>query len=87
VCDFELFELDAMSHLPTLWHTATALRVNVVMYSVFALPEDGDERRRLLAAFLDAGAVVHFVNEDLRLVDAADLDDVEALCAFARYGR
>ncbi|TNF36179.1 MAG: hypothetical protein EP329_05460 [Deltaproteobacteria bacterium] len=84
--DFELFELDAMKHLPTLWHAATTLAANVVMYSVFALPEAPEERRRLLEAFLAQRAVVHFVNEDLRLVDAADLADVEALCAFARYG-
>jgi len=85
--DFELFELDAMAHLPTLRHAATALRANVVMYSVFALPEAADARRGLLEAFLEAGAVLHFVNEDLRLLDRADLYDVEALCAFARYGR
>lgn len=84
--DFELFELDAMKHLPTLWHAATTLRANVVMYSVFALPEAREERTRLLQAFLAAGAVVHFVNEGMRLADAADLADIEALCAFARYG-
>lgn len=83
--EFELFELDAMTHLPTLWHAASALRVNVVMYSVFALPHATRERVALLEAFLAAGAVVHFVNEGMRLADGDDLADVEALCAFAGY--
>lgn len=83
---FELFELDAMAHLPTLRHIADGLGAHAVLYSVYALPEDAPLRAELLDAFAAAGATMHFVNEDLRVSPSHGRADLEALLAFARYG-
>jgi len=86
VTRFEFFELDALGHLPTLEHIGRDLGANVVLYSVFALPEDGARRDALLDAFLARGATMHFVNEGLQLAGPGDRAALDALCAFARYG-
>ncbi len=83
--EFELFELDDMAHLPTLSHIVDTLKSNVVLYSVFALPVDPRFRARLLDAALAHGAVMHFVNEDLRLARPADREALEDLLTFAHY--
>ena len=63
--DLELFDLEDMLHLPTLWHIVEHRNVNVIMYSIFALPEEEPERNRMLEAALKKGMIFHFVNEDL----------------------
>lgn len=80
---FELFELEAMTHLPTLQHIVTELASNVVLYSVFALPADKSFRHRIVDAALANGLIMHFVNEDMVIRNEADRDRVEELLAFA----
>jgi hypothetical protein len=46
--DLELFDLEDMLHLPTLWHIVEHRNVNVIMYSIFALPEAAPDRDRML---------------------------------------
>ena len=85
--DLELFDLEDMLHLPTLWHIVEHRKVNVVMYSIFALPEDEEERNRLLDAALKKGMIMHFVNEGLALVDAEDLKTIKKYLEFSKYGK
>lgn len=84
--DLELFDLEDMLHLPTLWHIVEHRNVNVIMYSIFALPEDEDERNRLLDIAVKKGLIFHFVNEDLSLSSAEDLENIKKYLAFSKYG-
>lgn len=83
---FELFELEDMNHLPTLWHIVETRKCNIVMYSIFALSEDEKERARFFDAALAAGIFIHFANEDLQVADRADVKVVEDYLKFAKYG-
>ena len=62
--DYELFDLEDMVHLPTLRHLVEDRECNVVMYSIFALPEDEAFRNGLLETAVKRGSIIHFVNED-----------------------
>ncbi len=86
-CDYELFDLEDMLHCPTLCHLVEDRNANIVMYSMFALPEEEEERNRMLETALRRGNIVHFVNEDLQLVTADDLVTIRKYLEFSRYGR
>ena len=45
--DYELFDLEDMTHLPTLRYLVDDRECNIVMYSIFALPEDESYRNRI----------------------------------------
>jgi sporadic carbohydrate cluster protein (TIGR04323 family) len=85
--DLELFDLEDMLHLPTLWHIVEHRNVNVVMYSIFALPEEELERNRMLDAALKKGMIMHFVNEGLALTSAEDLKTIQNYLEFSKFGR
>jgi len=85
--DLELFDLEDMLHLPTLWHIVEHRNVNLVMYSIFALPEEEEDRNRMLETALKRGMILHFVNEDLALTSAEDLQTIKNYVAFSKYGK
>ena len=85
-CDYEVFDLEDMLHLPTLWHVLEHRNANVVMYSIFALPEDEEERNRLLETAVKNGNIIHFANEDLHLTGNEDLEIIQTYLKFAKYG-
>jgi hypothetical protein len=76
-----------MLHLPTLWHLVRDRSCNIVMYSIFSLPEDEGERNQMLETAVKKGNIIHFVNEDLQLASADDLDEIKKYLAFAKYGQ
>ena len=84
--DYELFDLEDMLHCPTLLHLVEDRNVNIVMFSIFALPEVEGERNRLLETSLERGNIIHFVNEDLQLVTADDLNTIKRYLEFAKFG-
>ena len=85
--DYELFDLEDMLHCPTLLHLVEDRNANIVMYSMFALPEEETERNRLLETALAKGNIIHFVNEGLALVTEDDLKTIRKYLDFAKYGR
>jgi sporadic carbohydrate cluster protein (TIGR04323 family) len=85
--EFELFDLEDMTHLPTLQHIVNDLQCNAVLYSVFCLPEDPDFRKQIMQGVVDNGLCLHFVNEDMVLADQQDADDIEQLLVFAKHGQ
>jgi sporadic carbohydrate cluster protein (TIGR04323 family) len=85
--DLELFDLEDMLHLPTLWHIVEHRNVNLIMYSIFALPEEEEERNRMLDGALKKGMIMHFVNEGLALASADDLKTIKDYLEFSKYGR
>jgi sporadic carbohydrate cluster protein (TIGR04323 family) len=85
--DYELFDLEDMPHLPTLRHLVEKRDCNVVMYSIFALPEDENDRNSLLEAAVKRAMVIHFVNEDLQLANADDLKTIKKYLEFSKYGK
>jgi sporadic carbohydrate cluster protein (TIGR04323 family) len=84
--DYELFDLEDMLHLPTLWHMVEKRDCNVVMYSIFALPEDEADRNRMLEKAVEKGMIMHFVNEGLSLTDAEDMETIKRYLTFSKYG-
>ena len=84
--DYELFDLEDMLHCPTLLHMVEDRNVNIVMYSIFALPETEPERNHILETSLKRGNIIHFVNEDLQLVTEDDLKTIKHYLDFAKYG-
>ena len=85
--DYELFDLEDMLHCPTLLHLVEDRNANIVMYSIFALPEGDADRNHLLETALKKGNIIHFVNEDLQLVTPDDLKTIRKYLDFAKYGR
>jgi sporadic carbohydrate cluster protein (TIGR04323 family) len=85
--NYELFDLEDMMHLPTLWHLVQDRDCNIIMYSIFALPEDEDARNQMLEAKVKRGGVIHFVNEDLQLTNADDLKEIKKYLEFSKYGK
>lgn len=85
-CDYELFDLEDMLHCPTLLHLVEDRNANIVMYSIFALPENEAERNHLLETSLQRGNIIHFVNEDLQLVTQEDLATIRRYLEFSKYG-
>lgn len=85
--DYELFDLEDMVHLPTLWHLVGKRDCNIVMYSIFALPEEENDRNRMLETAVKRGSVIHFVNEDLQLTNAEDLKTIKKYLEFSKYGK
>lgn len=83
---FEYFELEGMDHLPTLMHALEELRCNILLYSVYALPESPEFRGRILKRARERGLAMHFVNEDIIVRTAADEKSLERLLRFARHG-
>jgi len=84
---FELFELEDMTHLPTLWHIVEKRKTNVVMYSIFSLREDGADRKKFFDAVLREGVFIHFANEDLQIANQDDVDLIEGYLQFAKFGK
>jgi len=84
--DYELFDLEDMLHCPTLVHLVEDRNANLVMYSIFALPEVEAERNHMLETALKRGSIIHFVNEDLQLVTREDLDLIKRYLTFAKFG-
>jgi sporadic carbohydrate cluster protein (TIGR04323 family) len=85
--DYELFDLEDMTHLPTLRYLIEKRVCNIVMYSIFALPEEESYRNELLATAVQRGSVIHFVNEDLQLTNADDLKTIKKYLEFSKYSK
>ena len=85
--NYELFDLEDMMHLPTLRHLVEKRDCNIIMYSIFALPEDEDDRNSLLETAVNRKMVIHFVNEDLQLASAEDLKTIKKYLEFSKYGQ
>jgi sporadic carbohydrate cluster protein (TIGR04323 family) len=84
--EFELFELEDMVHVPTLSHVIRTLKCNLIMYSIFALPEDDKPRNDLLEEAVKNGLIIHFVNEGLVLSSAKDLELINRYLKFSKFG-
>src|SRR5271157_6214638 len=85
--NYELFDLEDMMHLPTLWHLVQDRDCNIIMYSIFALPEDENDRNQMLETAVKRGRNIHFVNEDLQLSNADDLKGIKKYLEFSKYGK
>jgi hypothetical protein len=57
------------------------------MYSIFAVPEDENDRNQMLEAAVKRGGIIHFVNEDLQLTNADDLKEIKKYLEFSKYGK
>jgi sporadic carbohydrate cluster protein (TIGR04323 family) len=85
--NYELFDLEDMTHLPTLSYLVKDRECNIIMYSIFALPENENDRNHLLETAVRRGGIIHFVNEDLQLTNAGDLREIKNYLEFSKYGQ
>ena len=83
---FEFFELEGLGHLPTLFHIVEKAETNVLLYSIFALPECGELRSSLYSALEDSQVILHFVNENMTICDKESSKEVERTLDFAGHG-
>jgi sporadic carbohydrate cluster protein (TIGR04323 family) len=84
--EFELFELESMDHLPTLQHIVEELGCNVILYSIYALPESLAHRERIYRAARARRVHLYFVNEDLAVAGGEQPDRIEQFLGFAKHG-
>lgn len=84
--EFELFELERMDHLPTLRHVVHELGCNVILYSIYSLPEVTAVREEILEATLARGLALYFANEGIVVSNAEQRAHLEELLGFARHG-
>lgn len=82
--EFEYFELDAMTHLPTLRHAVDVVKSNVVLYSIYSLPPNREFRSTIVDAALRNGVILHFVNENVLISNEADRQNVDRMLEFAK---
>jgi len=85
--DFELFELDGMTHLPTLQHIVSTLRCDAVLYSIYSLPESRPFRVQILDDALNSSVALHFANEDIVVTSSSEREHLEDVLSFAKFGK
>ena len=81
---YEHVELEGLLHCPILMSLLRKDQADeVILYSIFSLPEDESHRRALLDAALENGITLHFVNELLVMRNDADRDVIERTRTFS----
>ena len=83
--NFEYFELEAMSHMPTMKYAVNEIKCNVLMYSIYSLPRNKQDRDEITDAAIRNGLNLHFVNEGLCIQNKEDQKHIEDVLAFAHY--
>jgi len=80
---YEQLELEVMAHLPTLQHIIEYDRPNeIVLYSVYSLPENPKLRGSILDLALKYNVKLHFANEDYRFENEEDREWVDDVLGF-----
>lgn len=82
---YQQLENEAFAYLPTLKNILGVDKPDdVVLYSIYALPDRAEHRRAIYELCIDNGVTMHFANEDLRINNRAEAAWVEANINFAR---
>ncbi|NIR48837.1 hypothetical protein GWO43_10395 [candidate division KSB1 bacterium] len=80
---YEQLELEVMPHLPTLQHIIEYDQPNeVVLYSVYSLPEKPEVRKSILDLALKYNVKLHFANEDCRFEKEQDREWIDEVLSF-----
>ena len=81
---YEQLEIEVMPHLPTLLKILEQDRpADVLLYSVYALPDAPADRQVVLDQAVSNGITLHFANEDRRVTSVADAAAIEQILTFA----
>lgn len=84
---YEQIDLETMDHLPTLVHFVDELKPSaIIMFSIYALPEDLEFRNKILDAATKNNIVIHFANEDEIIRNEDDRKRCESILKFAKWG-
>jgi sporadic carbohydrate cluster 2OG-Fe(II) oxygenase/sporadic carbohydrate cluster protein (TIGR04323 family) len=82
---YEHVELEGLLHCPILMGLIEQDRPDeIVLYSIFSLPDDPADRKAVLDAALRNGVVLHFVNELATLADEEDRVAIDRTIEFTR---
>lgn len=80
---YEQLELEVMPYLPTLQHIIKQDRPNeIVLYSVYSLPDNRELRDKILDLSLEYGVKLHFANEDFRFTSERDRKWIDEVLSF-----
>ena len=84
---YEQIDLETMEHLPTLVHFVDELKPSaIIMFSIYALPEELEFRNNILDAAIKNNIVIHFANEDEIIKNEDDRKRCESILNFAKWG-
>lgn len=82
---FEQLEIEVMTHLPTLLNLLEVEKPDaVLLFSIYALPDDPSERSPVWRAALASQVTLCFANEAEVVRTAADRDRIERILGFGR---
>ncbi len=82
---YEQVELEGLKHCPILMGVLEHDQADdVILFSIYALPEDPDYRKDILDAALENGVVLHFINELEVMQNEADREHIEEVLGFSR---
>ena len=70
------FENEYLDHLPNLMYLSSTVD-NIVMLSIYALPDSSEARYKIYDKFLEESCNLHFAQEDIVLNDKGTVDIIE----------
>ena len=70
------FENEYLDHLPNLQYLIGKVQ-NIVILSIYALPDDPDDRQKIYKSALDNQCRLHFSQEDIILTSESDIQKIE----------
>lgn len=82
---YEQVELEGLTHCPILMGVLEHDQADdVILFSIYALPEDPAYRKDILDTALEKGVVLHFVNELEVMRNEVDREHIEGVLGFSR---
>lgn len=82
---YEQLELEVMPHLPTLQQIIEYDQPNeIVLYSVYSLPENKQLRKSILDLALKYNVKLHFANEDYQFEKEEDREWIDDVLGFGK---
>ena len=70
------FENEYLNHLPNLQYLIGKVQ-NIVLLSIYSLPDDSDDREKIYKRALDNRCHLHFSQEDIILTNESDIQKIE----------
>jgi len=70
------FENEYLDHMPNLQYLVGKVD-NIVLLSIYALPDDPDDRQKIYKSALDNHCYLHFSQEDIILTNESDIQKIE----------
>lgn len=77
------FENEYLDHLPNLQYLIRKIK-NIVMLSIYALPDNSEDRQNIYKTALDNHCHLHFSQEDIILTNESDIEKIETYLTWGK---